>query len=262
MKKLKFRYHLKIEFDQPVTQHSFTIRCIPETDERQQVLWLNEQILPKESSGMGRDSFGNSYVYGKTDSPHSMFEVFSEGTVQTGLSDSVTAQDEWKLQMYCAQTAYTRPGSWLKAFFEQCCPKETEGALQKSLYLMEALRAQFSYVSGQTNTLTTAEEAWRKGCGVCQDYAHILLALCRMAKIPCRYVAGMLIGEGASHAWVEVEDNGRWYGLDPTNGLRVLDDHIKISHGRDCKDCLLNQGIFWGNARQKSSVMVSVEEER
>lgn len=87
-----------------------------------------------------------------------------------------------------------------------------------------------------------------------------MLSLCRMLGIPCRYVAGMLIGEGASHAWVEIADNGVWYGLDPTNGTRVSEEHIKISHGRDYADCLINQGVFTGNAVQRQSVSVSVQE--
>ena len=83
-----------------------------------------------------------------------------------------------------------------------------------------------------------------------------------MAGIPARYVAGMLIGEGASHAWVEVYDNERWYGLDPTNMLEVNEEHIKISNGRDYGDCILNQGIMTGIAKQDQEVEILVEERK
>src|SRR5699024_11693841 len=66
-------------------------------------------------------------------------------------------------------------------------------------------------------------------------------------------------GEGLSHAWVEIEDNGYWYGLDPTNMLIVNDHHIKISHGRDYKDCTINQGLFIGNAVQQQTISRSEE---
>ena len=66
------------------------------------------------------------------------------------------------------------------------------------------------------------------GKGVCQDYSHILIALCRKYKIPARYVVGMIIGEGATHAWVEVYYDGCWYGLDPTHNKEVDDYFIKI----------------------------------
>lgn len=95
--------------------------------------------------------------------------------------------------------------------------------------------------------------------GVCQDYSHILLSLCRMERIPARYVVGMLVGEGLSHAWVEVYESGRWIALDPTNNLVVDDEHIRISVGRDYGDCTMNQGIFVGQTTQTQEVKVFVE---
>ena len=65
----------------------------------------------------------------------------------------------------------------------------------------------------------------RLGCGVCQDYSHIMIALCQMSRIPARYVVGMLMGEGLSHAWVEIYDGGAWRGIDPTNHTIVGDQH-------------------------------------
>lgn len=97
-------------------------------------------------------------------------------------------------------------------------------------------------------------------CPVKNIYSHILIAFCHLAQIPARYVVGMLEGEGASHAWVEIYDGGFWYALDPTNNLIVSDSHIKISHGRDYKDCLINQGVFTGNTEQRQEISVHVHE--
>lgn len=260
MKTLKYHYHLKIEFDQPVTQHSFTVRCMPQSDERQMPLQQNISILPKEFLCENRDSFGNVYFFGRAKNPHTLFEVVSDGVIRTGLSETTSAGESYRLGMFAPQTDHTRPGVGLNAFFGSLkLPKEAD-SVEKGLYLMEALRSRFSYVQGKTDISTTAEQAWQLGCGVCQDYSHIMLSLCRMAGIQARYVAGMLIGEGLSHAWVEIAQDGKWYGLDPTNGIRVLEDHIKISHGRDYTDCLLNQGVFTGMARQTQVVSVCVEE--
>ncbi len=260
MKKLKFRYALRIEFDMPVTQHSFTVRCLPVSDERQAILQQNIHILPKEFLSENRDSFGNIYFFGRTEAPHNLFEVVTEGIAQTGLAKGTKAEEEYRLGMFLGQTFYTKPDEALKAFFDGMkIPAGTR--LQKSQFIMEAIREKFAYVSGVTNISTTAAQAWKMKQGVCQDYSHIMLSLCRMAGIPCRYVAGMLIGEGLSHAWVEIEEDGMWYGLDPTNGTEVLEDHIKISHGRDYEDCLINQGVFTGLAKQSQSISVSVMEE-
>ena len=81
-----------------------------------------------------------------------------------------------------------------------------------------------------------------------------------MKKIPCRYVTGMMLGEGKSHAWVEVYSDGMWIGMDPTNSQLVDDFYIKIAHGRDYSDCLVNQGIFTGNVTQIQEISVNVEE--
>lgn len=107
---------------------------------------------------------------------------------------------------------------------------------------------------------TSAEEAWALGKGVCQDYAHILIALCHLSDIPARYVTGMMVGEGHSHAWVEILDHGHWYALDPTNNCIAADTYIKIGHGRTAKDCMINKGIIKGGGSQHQTVTVRVEE--
>ena len=87
-----------------------------------------------------------------------------------------------------------------------------------------------------------------------------MAALCRLNGLPARYVSGMLIGEGFSHAWVEVFCNGRWYGFDPTNDVLVTDSHIKIGVGRDAYDCQINRGIIKGGGSQTQTVEVKVNE--
>jgi transglutaminase-like putative cysteine protease len=70
----------------------------------------------------------------------------------------------------------------------------------------------------------------------------------------------MMLGEGCSHAWVEVWNDRKWIGFDPTNRKPVNDEYIKISTGRDSEDCLVNQGIFTGNVTQTQEISVLVEE--
>ena len=133
-------------------------------------------------------------------------------------------------------------------------------ATEKASAIMDGLAESFKYVQGITDMETTAEEAFAGGCGVCQDYAHILLTLLRMEHIPCRYVVGMMSGEGASHAWVEVCDGEKWVALDPTNNCMVDDHYISISYGRDANDCTINQGYFYGSTEQTQEIHVLVEE--
>jgi len=125
---------------------------------------------------------------------------------------------------------------------------------------MELLNRHFIYKSGSTSITTTAETALRQGCGVCQDYAHILIALCRQQGIPARYVAGFMIGEGVTHAWIEIYAAGKWLAIDPTHNRIVDELYIKLSSGRDFGDCIIDRGIFRGIAKQQQAVTVLVEE--
>ncbi len=107
------------------------------------------------------------------------------------------------------------------------------------------------YASGQTNVATTAAEALRIGQGLCQDYAHIMLTICRLAGLPARYVSGHLLGEGGSHAWVEVilpaqVNSGAKVAVafDPTNHCRAGMRHITVAIGRDYRDVSPTSGYF------------------
>ena len=116
------------------------------------------------------------------------------------------------------------------------------------------------YQPGLTHAATTAQEALALGQGVCQDYAHILLALCRAAHIPARYVNGFMEGEGATRAWVEVYDEGAWGGMDPANKRPIEGGCVKRTDGRKAEDCPVNRGVFTGAATQTAEIRVIVEE--
>lgn len=124
----------------------------------------------------------------------------------------------------------------------------------------------FTYTKGITNIETTVDEILEIRKGVCQDFAHVLLQLLRTAGIPSRYVSGYICpnesglrGEGATHAWVEIYTPKQgWLGLDPTNNIWTMDNHVKLSVGRNFYDCTPVKGTFKGFARQTLSVCVSI----
>lgn len=260
MKELHFLYEMKLLFDSPVERHRFTLKCVPCSNERQKISDLAVEVFPKEFLSVDEDSFGNYSIYGYSEGRHDHFSVKVSGRAQTGLTARETATEAHRLGMYKYQTGYTIPGEHLLTFAGQiaCSPQMTNE--EKAMVYMRALHERFIYCPGATNISTTAEQAMECGQGVCQDYSHILLSLCRMEHIPCRYVVGMLKGEGLSHAWVEVYSDGYWIALDPTNNLVVDDEHIRISVGRDYRDCTINKGIFVGQTMQTQEARVLVEE--
>jgi transglutaminase-like putative cysteine protease len=114
-------------------------------------------------------------------------------------------------------------------------------------------RAALAYEFGVTSTRTTAAEAVRLGRGVCQDHAHLMIALCRTAGVAARYVSGHLLGEGGTHAWVEVlvAENGvtRAVAFDPCNGCPIDERYLTVATGRDYSDVAPTSGTYFGPAR-------------
>lgn len=118
-------------------------------------------------------------------------------------------------------------------------------AERASMWVSDAMR----YGSGATGVHTTAAHALTIGKGLCQDYAHIMLAICRAAKLPARYVSGHMLAEGGSHAWVEAlfpTDSGdfRAVGFDPTNRRRPNMSYAIVAVGRDYRDVAPTSGSF------------------
>ena len=138
---------------------------------------------------------------------------------------------------------------------------------QASMAIMRHIYRKFQYRPASTNVHTHMRDVLRDKYGVCQDFAHVMLGLCRALKIPARYVSGYLYngpadqlkGAQASHAWVEVFIPGHgWCGLDPTNN-RITDGHyVKVAVGRDYADVSPLKGTYRGTAKRQLSVDVLV----
>jgi len=125
----------------------------------------------------------------------------------------------------------------------------------------------FEYKQGITSVETKIDAVWNLKAGVCQDFAHILLVMLRMAGIPSRYVSGYICpknkdlrGEGATHAWVDayIPHHG-WIGLDPTNNCIVSDRHVRLAVGRNFTDCTPVKGTYKGPSEHTLEVSVSIE---
>jgi transglutaminase-like putative cysteine protease len=132
----------------------------------------------------------------------------------------------------------------------------------------------FAYDRDATTVQTTVDEAIRTRAGVCQDYAHVLLALCRMRGLPARYVSGYvfsgsapaesadnrILGADASHAWVEAYlPPFGWVGFDPTNDKLVNDEFVKVAVGTDYRDVSPVRGVYKGASKSMMAVNVAVE---
>ena len=77
---------------------------------------------------------------------------------------------------------------------------------------------------------------------------------------PSVYVNGFLVGEGETHAWVEIFDGYNWLGFDPTHNCRISDGYVKLAHGRDARDCSVSRGMYTGQAQQQTTIHVTLHE--
>lgn len=262
MKKLHFVYEMEIEYSVEVARCNFTIKCLPKNTSRQNILDYKIDLFPATSYCTGVDGMKNIQIYGVNEEPHTRFNFKIEGNVITGLTNYEELVDENLAMIFRHPYGLNKAGASITDFYEKVKPSSGLSDYEKALELMQALYEKFEYVTCSTSIETTAEEAFAQGHGVCQDYAHIFIALLHIEQIPARYVTGLIVGEGASHAWVEILCNGKWYGFDPTNNKVVSDEHIKIGVGRDASDCTINRGIMHGGGLHTQTIRVCVSEEK
>ncbi len=140
--------------------------------------------------------------------------------------------------------------------------------------LNHAIWESFEYQKGSTEFSTDLSVVWKQRRGVCQDFAHVMLSVLRIAGLPSRYVCGYietalpesvdsraprLVGSIATHAWVETFVPGQtWVALDPTNNRWCGEQHIAVSFGRDARDAAPVHGTFKGGGKQSLKVRVKV----
>lgn len=146
-------------------------------------------------------------------------------------------------------TRLTAPDERLRALAaEQSRPAAAPAELAERL--CTAAHAALTYRFGVTTVQTTAAEAIAGGVGVCQDAAHIMLALCHASALPARYVSGHLLGQGGTHAWVEVllpdRDTATVVAFDPTHGRRTDERYLTVAVGRDYVDVAPTSGSYVG----------------
>lgn len=206
--------------------------------------------------------------------PHHELSVTARSVVETGLAGPSPAPLGWaqlreiaqsgRLAEYLSPTPRTTVDPALTA----AARLRTADAdpLEAAADIAGWVRDRVAYVPGATEVQTSAQEAWDKEEGVCQDIAHLTVALLREVGLPARYVSGYLhprpeadLGDtvtGESHAWVEYW-TGQWVAADPTNQAPVSECHVVVARGRDYGDVPPLKGIYHG--APSSTMDVTVE---
>lgn len=240
-------YQMTIAFSSPVRNHQFMLRLLPRLASGIQVQNQQVMITGEHDGGRFYDGFANRLICGQACEAHSSFHVSYQA--QLSRSEAPLTEQGLLASVYLAPSKLTSCDDKKRSVFV-----ELPSLYQDSSALAEALShlvyQRMTYSTGSTNVEHRVSELLDNPVGVCQDYAHLLIALLRYYQIPARYVAGIAQGEGQSHAWVEAWIDNHWLGLDPTHDCLVneTDPYIAFAVGRDFSDCPLNSGAFTGNA--------------
>jgi transglutaminase-like putative cysteine protease len=246
---------------------------------------------PPSSRTEGLDAFGNVDTRLEYDLPHDRLEVCAEVRVEVRPPPAVAAEASpaWEAvrdalvysgkplppdALEAVRFRMESPFVQLKRDFADYgadCFTARRPLLAAAVSLMEKVYRDFKYAPGTTSIRTSAVEAFAARRGVCQDFAHVMIAVLRSRGLAARYVSGYLrtrpppdapsgwVGADASHAWVSVYcPTLGWVDLDPTNEVRVSTGHIVIAWGRDFGDVSPLRGVIVGGGRHRLSVRVSV----
>jgi len=259
LKTVRFKYQTKLVFSSPATKHSFLLRILPQSDSRQQIKSLTWHIDPSPADTLWQtvDGFGNDALAGYIGAPHSHFHFGIEGTAEVLGEPYIAVNEPPRVLLY--PTELTRPHQALTDFYNDINRSAPVNVLDRIQYFSHAVHTRMRYERGTTTNSTSAAEAFDMGTGVCQDYAQILLAMLRLDKIPCRYIAGLASDYGETHAWVEAWTGTQYCATDPTRDKLIDEGYIAISRGRDSADCSIERGIFKGICRGTQTVSMSME---
>lgn len=273
--KTRFRYSAL------VSEHMTEVRMCPRSEGMQRCLQFELKTTPGATIHSYLDYYGNRVHHFDIPAQHRLLTITAEAIVvftappslPTALAadawaelDALTAaEDFWD---FMTPSHFARPTPLLDGLAAELRVERRADPLTVLRELTERMYNTFDYVPQSTSVDSPIDEALAARQGVCQDYAHIMIALLRRIRIPARYVSGYLFhrvedkdrsAQDATHAWVEALLPGLgWVGFDPTNNLVAGDRHIRAAVGRDYADVPPTRGIYKGRAESSLEVGVKV----
>jgi transglutaminase-like putative cysteine protease len=279
MWRVRVQHRTGYSYDGEVISSFNEARMTPLTDPSQVTLESRVEITPSASAYRYRDYWGTQVTAFDIHTPHDELVVTATSVVETFLRQGIAGDLTWAdlenelvRDPYAEWLAFTRrtePGSELASLAREVAqgPAGSLSPASAAIACVETVRSKMEYRLGATGVHTSGLEAWHERKGVCQDFAHVTLAMLRSLGLPARYVSGYLhpnatavvgeVVEGESHAWVEWWD-GEWVGYDPTNGKPVGEQHVAVARGRDYDDVTPLKGIYSGPKSSGLGVVVEV----
>ncbi len=271
----RFRYSTSI------TESIMEVRIQPRSEGFQRCLDFRLHTSPKSQIMAYRDKWSNRVHHFDVPNRHTHLSITAESIVEvtkpTTLPEALDSSAWDELDALTADNLYwdmlkpsrfIQPGKLLYELMTELGIQRRDDPLTVLKTINAAIYQTFEYAKQNTKVNSPIDDALSIRRGVCQDFSHIMIALARELRIPCRYVSGYLFQssdrrerstDGATHAWVEalLPDLG-WVGFDPTNNTLARERHIRVAVGRDYGDVPPTRGTFRGKAESELSVSVRV----
>jgi transglutaminase-like putative cysteine protease len=276
------RHFTRYRYSRPVWQSMMEVRMHPRSEGNQRCFVFQLSVNPRARIFGYTDSYGNLVHHFDLPSRHSQLTIISDALVNIEaqpsipedleleawqeLEDLVEEKDYWDMLM---PSHFARPSLELTKLAGEIGADERKRRSPLAFLrdISSGIHSSFKYVKKSTRVNSPIEDALQSRQGVCQDFAHIMIALVRNARIPCRYVSGYLyhsretnsVADGATHAWVEaLLPRLGWVGFDPTMNAIASEKHIRTALGRDYADVPPTMGMMKGKAETQLQVRVRV----
>ena len=276
------RHLTRFRYSHPISESIMETHMHPRSDSSQHCLNFSLSVSPRCRVFSYRDHLGNNVQHFDIPGEHNQLVIVAESIVEmqpladvpsflapdawAALDKAIETGDYWEMLL---PSTFALETPALRELAAKLDVVRRDDPLMLVLELNKRLFEYFEYVPSHTRVDSPIDEAILSGKGVCQDFAHTMIALLRHVRIPARYVSGYLYRgredhdrstPDATHAWVEAfMPHLGWIGLDPTNDLVAHHRHIRTALGRDYADVPPTHGIFRGKTESELYVAVKVE---
>ena len=267
--KLEVVHSTLFRYSGPIAETVMEVRLRPMDGLGQRCLEFELDVSSGVKPRSYLDGYGNNVHYFNLVRPHSRLSVSSRSVVETGGEPDADpgedlVQDFLRFRSPVKDVEGVRQLAGTHKIADPFSGPAVEQMLDD---LTLAISRDFAYNRAVTNVYSAVDEVLALRAGVCQDFAHLLIAVARTMGVPARYVSGYIHQPGdsgtttASHAWAEAWVPGRgWIGYDATHPVRTSEHHVRLAVGRDYSDAAPTRGIYVGSAAGTMDVRVSIRE--
>jgi transglutaminase-like putative cysteine protease len=263
--KLEIVHSTRYRYSGPIAETVMEVRLRPMDGNGLRCLEFELDISSGLEPRAYRDGYGNNVHYFNLVRPHTKLSITSRSVVETGLDlDADPGEDLVQDFLRYRSPVKDVPGVRELASRHPIADRTSRSSVEEALdRLTLAISRDFTYDRAVTNVYSAVDDVLELRAGVCQDFAHLFIAVARAMGVPARYVSGYIHsprGSGvapASHAWAEAWVPARgWVGYDATHPIRASDHHVRLAVGRDYSDAAPTRGIYIGSASGTMKVTV------